>query len=134
MTIRTTPPAPLTCHPYYLDKSWVQEKWLTADDVTYVVRMPLPSPIILYEWIGEGESPNMNERILTERKIQGISPQINDSFTINETIIDELILTKHKSQGLAPYVGDPFVYRWYYAEDNLGRTVAGESWIEYLRD
>jgi hypothetical protein len=49
-----------------------------------------------------------------------------------EQIKDHEILTKQQAAGPAPYVGDPFIYVWFFVTDNLNRSIAGESWIEYL--
>ena len=34
----------------------------------------------------------------------------------------------------AAVLGRPFVYVWYYAADQLGRAIAGDSWIVYTVD
>jgi hypothetical protein len=58
------------------------------------------------------------------------APSFRRSAGVYDTI-DERIFTVKKAWGLAPYVGPPFVYMWRVAVDDLGRSVSGESWIEY---
>lgn len=48
--------------------------------------------------------------------------------------IDKHTLKISKAYGVAPYVGHPFVYMWKVATDELGRSIAGRSWIQYLPD
>jgi hypothetical protein len=38
-------------------------------------------------------------------------------------------LTKRKAWGAAPWTDHPYAYVWYVATDQLGRSIAGESWI-----
>ena len=49
-----------------------------------------------------------------------------------DPVDDKRTLTKQKAWALAPYTGKPFVYMWFCATDELGRSIAGKSWIEYL--
>jgi hypothetical protein len=42
-----------------------------------------------------------------------------------------MTLIRCMAWGPAPYVGRPFVYVWQFATDELGRAVAGDSYIFY---
>ena len=99
-------PMPMECHPAYADKPWVMD-WLNGDGRyadRHVIQMPVSKPI---------QAATIEER--------------PDSFAFNVRT-----LTKQKAWAVAPYTGKPFVYMWYFATDELGRSIAGKSWIQYL--
>ena len=106
MTATQTPPAPLEWHPAYRDHAWLLD-WLEGcgEQPTHAIRFPIFKRIRLADF---DRDPVIAEALPTRT------------------------LTKHKVRGLAPYVGDPFVYRWYFAVDELGRTIAGDAHIQYL--
>lgn len=101
----TTPPAPLEWHPAYRDQTW------------------------LLDWL-EGRSKYQQDRI----ELPMVTRLILDDFGLPSTAteLSQFTLTKHKAIGPAPYVGRPFRYMWHFATDQLGRAIAGESWIDYL--
>lgn len=95
---------PLEWHPAYLDKPWLMD-WLDRDDKSFSIQIPIYNRRgILAYW--DSDPLTLTPRIET--------------------------LTKRKVGALAPYVGRPFIYVWFVATDSLGRSIAGESWIEYL--
>ena len=52
------------------------------------------------------------------------------SRTTDEDDPRRVMLTKRKAWGAAPWSEAPYVYVWFVATDNLGRSIAGESWVE----
>lgn len=101
----TAPPAPLEWHPAYRDKTDLLD-WLDDPTQYPVVQVPLMG----YPRIRLADLP------------------------IVSGTIEVHTLTKQRAQGLAPYIGRPFIYRWTVATDQLGRSIAGESRIEYIDD
>jgi hypothetical protein len=93
-------PMPNTAHPYYEDVRDVIARWLDTGAGTTVCVPAPPTPFAIDD-------------------ISTIAPSAGP-----------IALHRKKAWAFAPYVGEPFVYAWFVAEDDLGRTVAGDAQIE----
>jgi len=103
----TMPPAPLEWHPAYRRHTDLLA-WLDDPKGYPAVQVPFLEP----------------PRVTAD----------DPADPIKDTKIRVHTLTKQRAQGLAPYVGRPFIYRWTVATDQVGRSIAGESRIEYIDD
>jgi hypothetical protein len=100
------PPAPETCHPALTGLAGSVRNALDRDSSMHQIRYPvLRSPRFV------------------SREIDPVPSSIGYSVRT---------MTVSKAVAPAPFVGDPFVYMWKVATDDLGRHVAGSSWIEYV--
>lgn len=101
----TAPPAPLEWHPAYRDQTW------------------------LLDWLeGRGEHPTHCIQFPIVPAMRAIEPHDESSTT---EMLPMRTLTKQRAWGAAPYVGLPFRYEWFFATDELGRTISGEARLRY---
>ena len=98
------PPVPLEWHPAYRGYTELLE-WLNKPDGPHTLKVPRIKPV----------AATMNPVAL---------------YPV-EPSPEPWLLTKRKATGPAPYVGRPFAYWWRFATDQLGRAIAGESFIVY---
>lgn len=103
----STPPAPLEWHPAYRDRTW------------------------LLDWV-EGRS---SERPADRIHLAVVEPLRFEPYDEAASVIPHKIrstcLMRHRAFGLAPYVGRPFRYEWFFADDELGRTIAGDVRVRH---
>lgn len=101
------PPPPLEWHPAYRGTLWLLD-WLN----------------------GGGPFASMDEVLVPVYRPGLRAIMLSDPAEPNPIIYHRM--TRHKAAGPAPYVGDPFVYVWMVGVDELGRTIASDSWRKRL--
>ena len=105
----TAPPAPLEWHPAYRDQTWLLD-WLEGRGgwPAHHIRLPIVPPLRFHAY--DPDAP------------------------ITVEPVRDRILTKQRAWGAAPYVGRPFAYWWYFATDELGRSIAGDTRMRYASE
>lgn len=103
-----TPPAPLEWHPAYRDQTWLLD-WLEGRGGWPTDRIVLPIAPTARAFLSYDAATPVPEPL---------SPRTR-------------VLTKQRAWGAAPYVGRPFIYWWYFATDELNRSIAGDARIRH---
>lgn len=98
-------PAPLEWHPAYAGQTWLIEYLQRAGPRQHVLRIARP------------------------RTRDAVMVADGEDLVLGPSGIDFFTLKMHRLAGPAPYVGEPFIYTWLALVDELGRAVAGDSWV-----
>ncbi|HEY6793281.1 MAG TPA: hypothetical protein VI248_01220 [Kineosporiaceae bacterium] len=98
--------APGQRHPWYAGKRWIVE-WLNHHG-PYAERDHIPVPVL---------------PVVTADYYDPEAPLLDVSLP------GEVLLTRRKAVAPCPYVGEPVAYMWHVGADDLGRQVAGDSWL-----
>ncbi|MEU8023795.1 hypothetical protein AB0B88_16420 [Micromonospora haikouensis] len=102
----TTPPPPLEWHPAYEGHRRR-----------------------LLHWLNDGGPYRGRDTVLVPRPAPAVWQIEPDPRSIDAALPRPFVLTRHRAAGPAPYVGDSFHYEWWVARDDLGRAIAGDTWI-----
>jgi hypothetical protein len=98
---------PLEWHPAYEDRPW------------------------LMDWLN-GQGPSGRHPVIKLSMMRGLEWGHMDRHR-SSSLSGTRLLRRQQCWALAPYVGREFVYIWSVAVDELGRAIAGEAGIQYLR-